>query len=439
MKTGKLSTYFENHPGIVGLITWICRILVGATFVYSGFAKGIDPWGSLYKFEEYFALFGFNPGNSLIIAEVFFLCIYEFFCGVSLLTGSFRRSSVILTALMMVVMLPLTFWIMISDPVSDCGCFGDAVIISNSATFWKNVVICVLIGWLWKFNKRVACLINPYLQWIQATCSALFIIVVGGIGYVYQPLIDFRPYHTGSKIIEFDDNNEDDAVYAFVYRRGNEIKMFAEDEEVPDEGDGWEFVERIEVADKKVNDKKIGERNLTVWNPEDDEDVTHEVITDHGKMIILFMPSVKDVSIASTWIINSLKDMSERHAIDFIAIVSGSQKDIEEWQDLSLADYPIYTADDTQIKEVVRGNPGVVYLSDGVIEWKSTLRALPASDFMAAGTPSDPQSFSRDNNKILRNIALIYVAVLSVLIALSFSGRFVMRLTGKSERRKMEK
>ena len=104
-----------------------------------------------------------------------------------------------------------------------------------------------------------------------------------------------------------------------------------------------------------------------------------------------------------------------------IAVVSGSSEQIAEWEDLSMASYPIYTADDTQIKEVVRGNPGVVYLVDGRIEWKSTLNAIDIDDFLSPDTSRDASSFGPDNIRILRNCVYIYLTVMAVLVILSFT------------------
>ena len=85
-----------------------------------------------------------------------------------------------------------------------------------------------------------------------------------------------------------------------------------------------------------------------------------------------------------------------------------------------MPDYPIYTADDTAIKELARGNPAVVYTHDGIVEWKSTLRAINTDDFMANDTSADPMSFARDNKRMLLNYSYIYISVMVLLIMISF-------------------
>lgn len=408
-------------------LTGILRILVGSTFIYSGFVKGIDPWGTIYKVNDYLGAMGLHLWPNLVLVGVFALFSIEFLVGVFVLTGCFRRTSAIAVNLIMWFMLPLTLWIAIKDPVADCGCFGDAFIISNWATFWKNVVLTVAALWLLFFNKNVRCLVNPNLQWFALLVSGFYIGAVGIAGYFYQPLIDFRQYKVGGKLIS-DDFQDDGRNFVFVYEKDGKKEAFGMDDELPDENQGWRFVERKEIENSDTyrtasgdsgEEKESKERTLRLWDDEED-DVTEDVVREEGYQLILFMPDLGRVSIASTWQINSLFDWAKNNGIDMIAVVSGSDEEIEEWKDLSMPPYPIFQADDTAIKEVARGNPAVVMTCDGLIKWKSSLRALDVDDFLAPGTSQDPMSFARDNKRILTNVSLLYVSVMIVLICLSF-------------------
>ncbi|MDE6298326.1 MAG: DoxX family membrane protein, partial [Muribaculaceae bacterium] len=147
-------------------LTWILRIFVGGVFMFSGLTKAIDPWGTLYKVEDYLQVMGLDIWPNLKLVGVFGLCAIEFLTGIFILAGCFRRSAAIMAAVIMAFMLPFSLWIAIDDPVADCGCFGDAFIISNWATFWKNVVISSAILWLIKNNKKCRWLVTPALQWI---------------------------------------------------------------------------------------------------------------------------------------------------------------------------------------------------------------------------------------------------------------------------------
>jgi uncharacterized membrane protein YphA (DoxX/SURF4 family) len=399
------------------IITWIIRILVGGTFAYSGFVKGIDPYGTLYKFEDYFNAMGVSVIPTLTIMAVFVLCLTEFSIGVFIILGCFRRIAPRIAGAVMCIMLPLSLWVYIANPVSDCGCFGDAIIISNSLTFWKNVVLAIVIVWLIKYQQKTICLIRPFLQWVAFVMTNLYIFSIALIGFHYQPLIDFRPYPVGDTIIDNDIDNSQQPEYLFIYAKGTELKEFKETDVLPNEEDGWEFVDRKEI-DKKKPITKTKLKNLQVWDRTGETNLTDSIFSDNSKNIVLFIPDIERISIARTWQINSLYSMAERLGINMFAIVSATPEAISTWEDLSIPEYPIYTAEDTIIKEVVRGNPAVVYIEDNIIKWKSTLVALDTDDFLSSEI-TDINTFGRNNHRILFNLTYIYILVIFILILIS--------------------
>lgn len=449
-------------------VTWLLRLLTGATFVFSGFVKAIDPWGTLYKFQDYMGALGFPNYDNLLLLGVFILCAYEFCVGVFLLTGCFRRSTPIAGMLMMAVMLPLTLWIYISDPVPDCGCFGDAIILSNGATFWKNVVLVVFLGWLIKYNTLCRCLIRPLVQWIAMVGSTAYIVVLGLIGYIYQPLIDFRPFPNGTVISDnltlpensdaeigegssegdeedSDINDETDDI-VFIYSRNGVEKSFGIDDELPDEAEGWKFVRReskngnaSEENHTSAKSEVDKDSSIQIWSEDGNEEITQDVLLSRGGQLLLLMPDIKNVSMAMTWRINSLNIWAKDNDIDMIGVVAGTPKDIESWKDISLASYPLYTAEDTSIKMLARGNPAVVYLFDGKIIWKSSLRALDTEDFQASGALKNPADYARDDKDILKKVTLVYLIVMGAVIFLSLLpllGRFMPnRVRARVEKR----
>ena len=406
---------------LLSALTWLCRLAVGGVFLFSGFVKAIDPWGTIYKFHDYLAVFGLQLSDGLVLAGVILLCLFEFLTGAFLVTGSFRRAAPWMAAVLMIVMTPLTLWIAISNPVADCGCFGDAVVISNWATFWKNVAIDLGVVWLIIYNRKVRWIITPSLQWLGFIADALIVLAVAFTGYFYQPLIDYRPYKTSEKLIDsVPDEEKTVPQFTFVYEKDGVQKEFGIDDELPDEADGWRFVERKELPSEGAKRETGSSKALSFYDEESGDDVTAEVALAPGAQFILFIPDLSDVSIASSYQINSLFDFARSRSIDFSAVVGADDDQIAWWRDISMARYPIYIADDTAIKEVVRGNPAVIYLEDGVVKWKSTLRSLPADDFMDSEAEKDPMRFAYDNRMILRNIILLYLAVMAVIIILSF-------------------
>ena len=134
---------------LTGCIVWACRLLVGATFVISGWAKSIDPWGFIYKLEEYFNVWNLYVPREITLALAVIVSVTELVIGVLVFSGSMRRVSVWLAAAFMAVMLPLTVYVAVADPVSDCGCFGDYILLSNTVTLVKNIILTGMIGISW--------------------------------------------------------------------------------------------------------------------------------------------------------------------------------------------------------------------------------------------------------------------------------------------------
>lgn len=422
----KANPILSKYPKALVALTWLMRLAVGSVFIVSGLSKGIDPWGTLYKTNEYLTAMHIpivEWGNT-VLALVFILFSVEFIIGVSLLLGCYRKAAPILAALFMLVMLPLTLWIAITDPVADCGCFGDFLVISNWATFVKNCLISLAVVWLLKFNTRAICLIAPYAQWVATVGSAAYIVVVGYIGYWQQPTVDFRPYKVGRLLFAEDDGPEYEPRYLFVYEKDGETRKFSEDDELPDEDDGWTFVRREEqefvVGDKAVSPSAIDRPDFRVWSEDGEEDVT-ESLSGFERQLILLVPDINTLSMATSWKINRLYDMAKSDDMEFFAVVAGSPDAIEEWRDLSSGQYPIYTAEDTSIKELARGNPALVGLRDGRIEWKSALSALRLDDDDDDNVEisTRPVGMGLSGGEALWYLSLMLISLLGVLILLS--------------------
>lgn len=182
----------------------LCRIIVALTFIFSGFVKAIDPIGTLYKLQDYSEavhLQGIVP-DWLLLAIAVLLAAVEFCMGIFLLFAIQRRLCSRLIVAFMAVMTLVSLWLVIADPVKDCGCFGDALRLTNTETFVKNIVLlgCSIIV----ARKPLAMFrfISESNQWIVINYTALFILVSSGLSLYYLPLFDFRPYHIGVNILQ---------------------------------------------------------------------------------------------------------------------------------------------------------------------------------------------------------------------------------------------
>ncbi|MDE7347285.1 MAG: DoxX family protein [Muribaculaceae bacterium] len=427
----KANPILDKYPKALLILTWLMRLSVGGVFIVSGLSKGIDPWGTYYKTTEYLTAMHIpivEWGNT-VLALAFILFSVEFIIGVSLLTGCYRKAAPIMAALFMLVMLPLTLWIAIADPVADCGCFGDFLVISNWATFIKNCLISIAVVWLLKFNAKVRGLIAPYAQWVATVGMAAYIVAVGYIGYWQQPTIDFRPYKIGTQLFSDDDEPEYEPKYLFVYEKDGELKKFSEDDDLPVEEDGWNFVRREElefVRNEKANvHSDVAAADFRVWSEDGEEDVT-ESLAGYDRQLILLVPDINGLSMGTSWKINRIYDMSQIDNTEFFAVVAGSPESIDEWRDLSSGQYTIYTAEDTSIKELARGNPALVSLENGRIKWKSALSALRLDDDDDdVEITTSPVGMGMTGGEALWDLSLILMSLLGALILISLlRGRF---------------
>lgn len=434
----------DRYPSVTVAITWLLRLIVGGVFVVSGVTKGVDPWGSYYKVYEYLLALNIPVGewgNAVLILALLLFAI-EFFIGASLVCGCFRKATPIVAALFMLFMLPLTLWIAVADPVADCGCFGDFLVISNWATFAKNVFLAIAVVWLLKFNRSAICLVSASLQWLAGVGMALYILIVGYVGYWQQPMLDFRSYPIGTILFGDSDAAEYTPVYSFVYEKNGVEQVFSEDDELPDEGSGWNFIRREELGFIRDNEallqKSVG-GDFRIWSEDGSEDVTESLYSD-GFQLLLLIPDISTLSMATSWKINRLYDMAKASGAEFFAVAAGSVKDIARWRDLSSGQYPIYTADDTSIKELARGNPAIVSLDGGKIIWKAALSALlidedENSDRFETSiigiSMSGTQSFVAVTIILVNYLAIL--AILSYILSRSVSPFFARRINSEHD------
>lgn len=391
---------------------WILRIVIGGIFIVSGVAKMIDPYGFIYKIQQYLSVWGWDIPDSLVLVASVTLSGTEFLCGISLATGSYKRASIWLMTAMMAGMLPLSIYIAIANPVDDCGCFGDFVVISNGLTCFKNIVITAALIWLIIYNRRVPGLYWPYLQWMQIAFSAIYIAIIAVIGYHNQPLIDFRPYKIGTPLFNKSDVDDESSI-RFIYECAGEQREFAADE-LPDST--WTYVDRVGL----VSDGST----LTLYDIADDMEVTDDVADEiaAGDVLVLLVPDVKNAGVANSYIINELNSYINARGGSMIAIIGSDREAAENWIDMAMAEYPVYLAEDTAIKEIARGNMAVVYIQDGIIQWKRTLWAVGNSLFHKHADSDWLNTENKDNGvSLFWTLTALLAGVLLVLLGISHS------------------
>lgn len=363
---------------IVRIAVWLSRIIVGATFIVSGWAKCVDPWGFVYKIGEYLTAMGLGdvvPADVVPVCAVG-LSLVEMLTGVAVITGSFRRAAPIAVLAMMAVMLPLTVWIYVTNPVSDCGCFGDLFVLSDGMTLLKNIVITALGVLLLVCNRRSGCLLRPSLQWLGIALAGVYGLTISIIGWNIQPVVDFRPYPTGS-VMGVAEAAESAPVY--VYSKDGVESEFSLDA-LPDST--WTF-----VATRTAQGGEDGP--LAVFD--DDIEVTEEVLGQEalqGDVIILAVNNPSIDYLTRSRLANELNDAVETAGGHMVGLVAASGDAFTQWTELARPLFDVYSSGDTGLKQLARGNAAIVALRDGIVQWKLNLSALDPS-VVNGGNPVD--------------------------------------------------
>ena len=192
----------DRQHRMIGILTTVSRFVLAVVFIFSGFVKAIDPLGTQYKIQDYIDAFGWAgvfPDFVPFLASAL-LGMLEFCLGVYLFFGIRRIIAPRAVVALMAVMTPLTFWLALDNPVSDCGCFGDAVVLSNWETFWKNVVLLAMSVVVLKWRKRLFPLVTTRFDWLIALYGFVYILCMTIYCYRELPVFDFRPYYVGADI-----------------------------------------------------------------------------------------------------------------------------------------------------------------------------------------------------------------------------------------------
>ena len=314
----------------------IARLILAVAFILSGFVKAVDPLGTQYKIQDYLVAMGLGrliPDFITLSASVL-LSTLEFILGICLLFAIRRRMVSKIVLVLMTAMTLLTLWLALTDPISDCGCFGDALVLTNWQTFWKNIVLLTAAVIVWRYPLLMPRLIGEANQWIVMNYSGVFILlVIAGRSLYTLPQFDFRPYHVGTNL-----------------RQGWQRMMEGEDSPYA------EFF--MELTDEG-------------------EDITEDVLNREGYTFLLVSPHLEQADDSQLDALNQIYEYSLDNGYPFYCLTASTEKGINHWRNITGAEYPFCNTDDITLKTIIRSNPGLLLLKDGVIIRKWSHNNLP--------------------------------------------------------------
>ena len=363
---------------LLKMIVNLCRIIVAVTFIFSGFVKAIDPIGTQYKLQDYLGAIGIAGilPNWTLLAVAVFLAAIEFCIGIFLLFAIQRRLISKLTVAFMVFMTMVTVWIVVADPVKDCGCFGDALHLTNTETLIKNIVLLVCSLVIMYRPLAMFRFVSKSNQWIVTNYTIVFILVSSGLSLYYLPIFDFRPYHIGVNIprgMEIPKGAKlPQFKTTFIMEKNGQRKEFTLDN-YPDAS--WKFIDSKTVQTSEGYIPPIHDFSIT--DNKTGLDLTNSVLSHKGYTFLLIAPHLETADDSNFGDIDRLYEYAQSYDIPFYCLTASTTKAIKRWIDLTGAEYPFCITDEAVLKTIIRSNPGLLLLKDGTIINKWSHNNLP--------------------------------------------------------------
>ena len=356
------------------LLTNLCRLLLAAVFIVSGFVKAVDPKGLLYKLQEYAAVFApeLSIDDTWLLLLALIISAGEFVLGVMLLMGTCRRFSAIAVLAIMLLFTPWTLVLALWNPVQDCGCFGDAFRLSNWATFIKNAVLLFMAAFLWVKRSRIVRFISTRGSWLVTLFALLYIGSVQYNGLMHLPVMDFRPFAIGDDLNEGVRDVPAEFKLIFRYEKDGEI-LELESEGAPDST--WNYLgTRSDMISEGIPPKID---NFFITSMERGDDIGEQLLADTNYVCLLVIADVMSADESRADKMNDVYDYCEENNIKFYALTSSLDEEVELWRKYTGAEYPFYSADNLLLKTMIRSNPGLLVIKSGKVVAKWNVKDIP--------------------------------------------------------------
>lgn len=349
------------------VLAQISRILVGVLFIISGFIKANDPLGFSYKLDEYFQVFHMPWLSTISLWLAIVICAFEIGLGIALLLGSKMIFTAWSLLLMIVFFTFLTFYSWYFDVVKDCGCFGDALHLTPFQSFMKDIVLLVLIFFIFVKRKEIKPLFGErasvFLAYVGFIASFSFSLYC----YWHLPVKDFRPYAIGKSIpdgMQLPPNAKTDSVVMlFLYEKdGKQLKLTMD--QLKDIDSTYKFIDRKDKIIREGDKPPIHDFTIT---SSDGTDVTADVL----KMENVFLLVAYDINKSDQTVqgqVNDFVSLCQKAGVEFIGLTSSAPAEVESFRHNHNSSFEYYYTDGTTLKTMIRSNPGLMLLKKGKVE-----------------------------------------------------------------------
>lgn len=368
-------------------VLWLFRIIVGVLFIFSGLVKANDPLGLSYKMDEFFEVWNMHWAMSYSLALSVLMIGFEIIAGVALLIGAAFRAFSFLLLLLTAFFTFLTAYVYLTDKIKDCGCFGDCFKISNAETFWKDVILLILVIILFLFRKRIKPLFKGYPTAAIMILTMFFAFGIQWWALEHLPFYDCLPYKKGANLWEKTQIPPgaipDEYETVMIYEKDGKQQEFTM-ENYPWQDSTWKFVDSKSRLVKKGNaEPAIKDFAISDYHQNNH---TEEILTTPGYVFLLFLQNPDKARTDNIGHLRNLMQQANELNIPFYVLNSGNKDATEAFKEkyqLYPADYMV--VDGTANKTAMRSNPGLMLLKDGVIQEKWSFRDYPKSISMENG------------------------------------------------------
>lgn len=393
----------------------ISRLLSGLVFVFSGFVKAIDPMGSAIKFEEYFMAFHMEFLEFAALPLAILLSSAELMIGLNLLARVRIRFTAWLLLIFMLFFTILTFVLALSNPVSDCGCFGDAVKLTNWQTFFKNLILFVPVSIVFIFRKKYSLISSTFTEWYLASVNFIIPVLLSIFCLIHEPLLDFRPYkpgtHLPSAMVLPPDAPVDRYESILVYEKDGVRQEFNENN-FPWQDTTWKWVETKQKLIFKGEEPPVHDFSITTLAG---EDITDSILSESEDVFLIIAPDLAKSSQAGMDKMKAITHAAAAQNIRTYCLTSSATSEIETFISEFNPPFEFCTTDETTLKTIVRANPGLMTLRSGIITGKWNFRDAPAP----YDIESNILSYVLDEQH--KNSERLMVIVLALLLLLFYS------------------
>lgn len=358
------------------IVVNVCRLLLAGTFIFSGFVKANDPFGMVYKLNDYFMSMGkIEIPELIVLIMAIGLGLVEFTLGIYLFFGISRRKASTFTVMFMALMTLLTVYIFIFNPVSDCGCFGDVIILSNGATLAKNIVLLAAAITLKRYSKLQAEFVPDKVKWLISMISMASILAYSVYCVAYLPFIDFLPFKVRTNLRANYESYRDPSNFEvkIIYEKdGKKLELDIND---GDPDSTWTYVETVRNI---KNEKELETSNFYFLDAQTEDDITEDILYNEGTTLLLVIPDLMHADESCIDKINDLYEYAESEDMTFYCLTGSTDTKAQQyWREHTGAEYNYYVGDDRLLKSVVRAKPGLVMLQNGIIKQKWSNYMLP--------------------------------------------------------------